>query len=239
MRTSIPSANSAELLMIFALLSSTWTLQLYQMIPGRKSDLASSVPPSFKLSHPKKLAEELLRKSFAVSKTGRRKIAIARSVEIDRSSVVRIVIEKREIDLTAVIEHDHLATVEVLNPMHMKPIVVRQSQSVRRTTVSLAWLRACCLTVAHWIHIEIETSENVIVTVIATATVSATEIATVNVNEIVNEIEIEIENETGTATENMHLDQGVMIRPAITIGRGGIAKRSVRGCTVAVLREAQ
>lgn len=204
------------------------------MILGKRSDLASSALPSFRLSHPKKLVGELLRKSFVESKTEKRKIAIAISVEIDRPSVVRIVKEKKETDLTVVIEHDHPATVGVPNPTHMKPIGARQSQSVRRTIVSLAWLRACCLTVAHWIHIETGTSENGIVIVIA----SATEIATENETETGNETENENENGTGTATENSHLDQDVTIRLAITIGRGGIVRRSVRGCTVAVLREA-
>lgn len=205
------------------------------MILGKKSDLALSVPPSFKLSHPKKLAGELLRKSFAESKTGKKKIVIAISVEIDRSSVVRIVIEKKETDLTVVIEHGHPATVEVPNPTHMKPIAARQSQSVRRTTVSLAWLRACYLTVAHWIHIETGTSENVIVI----ASASATEIATENENEIGTGNGTGNENERETATENTRLDQGAMIRLAIMIGRGGIVRKSVRGCTVAVLREAR
>jgi hypothetical protein len=211
------------------------------MILGKRFDLASPELPNSRLSLQKKLVEELSRKSFAELETEKRKIETAISVEIGHLIVVRIEIETKETDLTVVIVHGSLATVGAQSLMHMRPTAVRLSLNAKRIIVSPAWLRACCLTGVHWRHIETGTSENVIAieteTETGTVTVTVTATATGRESVTVTKSESEIAIETATGTGSTYLDRDVMSLLVITIEKGEIVKKSVRGYTVAVLRE--
>ena len=162
---------------------------------------------------------------------------IAINAETARLIVVRTVIGIRKTGLTGVIVHDPPGIVAALSQMRMKQIVVRLLRSVKRTIVSQAWLRACYSTVAHWIRTETGIFENVSVT--ATANVRETETETETESGIVS-VSVSVSvigNANGIGS--MHHDQDVMTLLAIMIGKDGIARKSVRECTVGVLKEAR
>lgn len=203
------------------------------MILGKRSDPALSALASSRLLLLKKLVAERSRKFFAELKIEKRKIGIGIAISVgnDHPIVVPIGIERREIDLTAVTVCELLVLVEAPSPMHMKLIVERLLLSAKRITVSQVWLKVCCLIVARWTRTETGRSVNEtgIVNMIGTE------------NEIVIETarETESETENGTGTESTHPEQDARNLPVITIGKGVIARKSVRECIDAAWKEAQ
>jgi len=198
----------------------------------------------------------LLRRSFAESKTGRRKTGNATNVETGLSIAVCIETERKETGLTVVIGHVPRAIVEAQSLMRMKPTDGKQSRNVRKTIVSQVWLRAYYLIVAHWIHNgienEIETFGTAIGTAIVSVSVSVSVSETVTVNVTVTGIETVSETGTETETgiviviviateiETTRLGRdATTLRPVITTVKDGTVKKSARECTVAESRGAQ
>lgn len=188
-------------------------------------------------------AAGLLKRCFAGSETARRKIETARSVGTGLQTAVRTEseIEIEETGLTVATGRELPATAAVPNLMLTRQIAARQLPSGRRTIVSLAWPKVCCLTA------ELPSPFETVMFGTATSAMSgtvigiATEIVSGNGTEtgigrekerrIGIEIGIGIVRENGTETTNH--GRVVMTHQVIMTENGVTEKRSANASIVA------
>ena len=239
--------------MISALTSSALTPLSNPMIRGRKSDHALSAPRSFRLYSLKMLAVALLKRSYGVLKSARMKTGIDIGAANDPPIAVRIGREIEGIDRTAVSERAQHVTVEVPSLMLMKRIVVRLLPNARRTIVSPAWPKHCCLTGALRKRIASATFGNVTATESVIESVTVIVIVNVRGPESGTASETAIESENGTAiargtvrgsgtatgTGNTARDHDAMMMLQVTMTeREEIVKRSERDSIAVALNAA-
>ena len=238
MRTSTLSASKEEPSMTFVPISSVLILLSSLMIRGRRSAHVSFGVSNFRPCNPKKPAVAPLRRFCGVSKTAWTRTGIVIGVANGPLIVVCIERETEGIDLIAVSEHAHHDLVAAPSLMLMRRIVVRLLPNARRTIVSPAWPKRCCLTVDLRTVIVISGSVTAKGNVKGTETViaNATDRENGTETETGNGIETEIETENGTVIGIgigiTARDHDVTMMPRVTTTeRDGIVKKNERGST--------
>lgn len=173
------------------------------------------------------------RRSFGEFATAKKKKEIATGDVKDPPIAALTAKETGEIGLTVVIVHGHLDTAGVPSPTRTKRTDVKLLLSERRTTVSRAWLKLCCLTVGIPTRTENVMFATVIVNVIGRVTVTGN----VTGSGIGSESEIGKGIETGTEAEIITQGLAVMTLPAITIAKGVTGRKNERGFTADASRD--
>lgn len=246
------SVNRDEQLMICAHISNTLNLPFLLMIRGRRFAHGLSGLLNSKHLPQRRLAGARSKKFSADCAIVRRKRETVRRGEIDLQTVVRT--EKGNgtgiegIDLTVVTAPGRPGIAEAPSQMRTKRTVAKLSPNGKRTIVSPAWPKVCCLTVVARIQFAIViVTESVNEIVVGTETAIETETGSVIENETETETEngivtasvsvIETGTEIGIATI-IHA-RGVMNLQATTTESAETVKRSARDSIAAAWRRLQ